>query len=192
MIELVARGSVVFVGLSIGGPIAQCGAHRRADLLRGLVLSNTAAKLGAAESWEARSDAVSAGGLDSIADAVMDRWFAPAFRATSALALWRAILTRTSASGCVAACAALAGADQTLHSAAPRLPTMVIAGAQDGASMADVVRSTADLIPGATYHEISGAGHLPPVETPAAGCWAMPMSTGPRRPRPISTRRFRR
>ena len=51
-----------------------------------------------------------------------------------------------------------------------RVPTLAIAGAQDGASTPDQVRATADLIPGAIFHTIPGAGHLPPVETPAA--WA--------------------
>lgn len=170
LIEAVARGPVVFVGLSIGGLIGQAAASQRPDLLRALVLSNTAARLGTAESWQARIDAVLADGLDSIADAVMERWFAAPFRATPDLALWRAMLTRTPARGYIAACAALAGTDQTEATRALRLPTLVIAGSQDGASPSAVVKATADLIPGAEFHEIAGAGHLPCVETP--GEWA--------------------
>lgn len=78
---------MVFVGLSIGGLIGQVVAHRRPDLVRALVLSNTAARLGTAESWQARINAVIDGGLDSIADAVMERWFAAPFRATPELTL---------------------------------------------------------------------------------------------------------
>lgn len=170
VIEQVARGPVVFVGLSIGGLIAQVVASRRPDLVRALVLSNTAAKLGTAESWQARINAVIDGGLDSIADAVMERWFAPAFRASPDCALWRAMLTRTPARGYTAACAALAGADQTEATRALRLPTMVIAGSEDGASPSALVRATAGLIAGAGFHEIPGAGHLPCVEAPAQ--WA--------------------
>ncbi|WP_323041307.1 3-oxoadipate enol-lactonase [Gemmobacter sp.] len=170
VIEQVARGPVVFVGLSIGGLIAQVVAAERPDLVRALVLSNTAAKLGSADSWQARIRAVTDHGLPHIADAVMERWFAPAFRATSALALWRNMLIRTPAQGYVAACAALAGADQTAATAALRLPALVIAGEADGASPPGVVEATARLIPGADYRLIPGAGHLPPVETPAA--WA--------------------
>jgi 3-oxoadipate enol-lactonase len=167
VIDEVARGPVVFVGLSIGGLIGQRVASRRPDLVRALVLSNTAARLGTPESWQARINAVIDGGLDSIADAVMERWFAPAFRATPELALWRAMLTRTPARGYTAACAALAGADQTDATKALRLPTLVIAGSEDGASPSQLVKATADMIPGAAFHEIPGAGHLPCVETPA-------------------------
>lgn len=170
VIEAFAHRPVVFVGLSIGGLIGQVVAHRRPDLVRALVLSNTAARLGTAESWQTRINAVNDGGLDSIADAVMERWFAAPFRASPELALWRAMLARTPAPGYTAACAALAGADQTAATATLRLPTLVIAGAEDGASPSALVKATADLIPDAAFHEIPGAGHLPCVEAPAA--WA--------------------
>lgn len=108
--------------------------------------------------------------MDSIADAVMERWFAPAFRATPELALWRTMLARTPAERFTAACAALAQADQTEATCALRLPLLAIAGSADGATPPDMVKATADLIPGATFHEIPGAGHLPCVE--ASARWA--------------------
>lgn len=95
LIESLGCGPVVFVGLSMGGLIAQVVASQRPDLLRALVLSNTAARLGSAESWQARIDAVSATGLAPIADAVMQRWFAAPFRASAQAALWRNMLLRT-------------------------------------------------------------------------------------------------
>jgi 3-oxoadipate enol-lactonase len=168
LIEAVVGGPVLMVGLSIGGLIAQRLASDRGDLVRALVLSNTAARLGTALSWQTRIDTVAAGGTPVIADAVMERWFAAPFRAQPGLALWRNMLARTSPEGYIAACRALAGADQSRATAALRLPTLVIAGDQDGASPPDQVRATADLIQGAEFHLIPGAGHLPCVETPAA------------------------
>ncbi len=170
VIEHIARGPVVFVGLSIGGLIGQMVASHRPDLIRALVLSNTAAKLGTAQGWADRIAAIGASGVEGIADTVMERWFAPAFRATPALTLWRTMLTRTPAAGYIAACHALATADQRDAATALRLPVLVIAGSQDGASPPALVRDTAALIPGATFQEIPGAGHLPCVETPAE--WA--------------------
>lgn len=170
VIEAFARGPAVLVGLSMGGLIAQAVASHRPDLALALVLSNTAAKLGTAESWQVRLAAVEAGGVASIADAVMERWFAAPFRATAELALWRQMLANASAAGYIAACQALASADQRAATAALRCPTLVIGGSEDGASPPEVVRATAALIPGATYREIDGAGHLPCVEAPQA--WA--------------------
>ena len=170
LIEQVAGGPVVFVGLSIGGMIGQALAASRGDLLRALVLSNTAARLGTPETWATRIAAVQAGGTEAIADAMMDRWFAPAFRATPALAPWRNMLARSDARGYADACAALAAADLTADTARLRLPTLAIAGAADGASPPDLVQATAGLIRGAAFHTLPDAGHLPCVETPDA--WA--------------------
>jgi 3-oxoadipate enol-lactonase len=170
VIEQVANGPVVFVGLSIGGLIAQRVAHRRPDLVRALVLSNTAARLGTRESWQARINAVIDHGMEYIADGVMERWFGPAFRQSDEMTLWRTMLARTPARGYTAACAALSGADQTEATRSLRQPTLVIAGEADGATPAAVVQATAALIPKADFHILPGAGHSPCVETPAA--WA--------------------
>lgn len=170
VIEAQGNSPVVFVGLSIGGLIGQVVASQRPDLLRALVLSNTAARLGTAESWQARIDAVTAQGLSHVADAVMERWFAAPFRNSPACALWRNMLLRTPVEGYLSACYALANADQHMATAALRLPTLVIAGTEDGATPPDAVQATAARIPGSSFHAIPGAGHLPCIETPAA--WA--------------------
>ncbi len=49
---------MVFVGLSIGGLIGQSLAARRPELLRGLVISNSAAKIGEAAMWQDRIAAI--------------------------------------------------------------------------------------------------------------------------------------
>lgn len=170
LIEAVAGGPVVFVGLSVGGMIGQALAHRHPHLVRALILSNTAARMGTPEAWQARIATVRADGVGAIGDAVMERWFAPAFRATPALALWRTMLVRSDADGYVATCAAIAGADLTNDTARLTLPVLAIAGEADGASPPQVVQDTAALIRGASFQVIPGAGHLPCVETPAA--WA--------------------
>ncbi len=168
LIAALALRPVVFVGLSIGGLIAQQVAAARPDLVRALVLSNTAARIGTAEAWNARIAAVKTGGIDAIADAVMDRWFAPDFRASPAVQPWRNMLTRTPVTGYIAACTAIAQADLSAQTAALRLPALVIAGENDGATPPDLVQATAALIPGAVFQMIPKAGHLPPVETPQA------------------------
>lgn len=163
LIDHATRGPVVFVGLSIGGLIAQAVAARRP--LAGLVLSNTAAKLGTADGWDARVAAIGEGGLASISGAVMERWFAPGFAPVNP---WQRMMERTDPAGYIAACRALATADLTERTRKLDLPTLVIGGGADGAAPPDVVRATAALIKGAQYHEIPNVGHLPPVEAPLA------------------------
>lgn len=155
-----------FVGLSIGGMIGQQLASNRPDLVKALVLSNTAAKMGEPAMWAQRMDAVRAGGLSSIADAVLERWFSADFRQTAELSAWKSMLTRTPADGYAGCCAAIAGADLTETTRKLGQPVLCIGGSEDLASPPSLVRGTSDLIAGSQYVEISGAGHLPCVEAP--------------------------
>ncbi len=156
----------VFVGLSIGGMIAQGLAVKRLDLMRAMVLSNTAAKIGTPELWDARIADVESGGIEKLADAVMERWFSAPFRAQPELALWRNMLTRQEANGYIGCSAAISGTDFFTPTSGLRLPTLGIAGSEDGSTPPDLVRETTDLIPGSQFHLIRKAGHLPCVEQP--------------------------
>ena len=166
LIEHLGLPKAVFVGLSIGGLIAQSIAARRPELLRALVLSNTAVKIGNAEMWNTRIAAIEADGIGAIADGVMERWFAPVFRATPALRAWRNMLARTPADGYIAACRAINAADYTGSTSRLRLPALVFAGDCDGSTPPELVKATAALIPGAKYHCIRDAAHIPCVEKP--------------------------
>lgn len=157
---------ITFVGLSIGGLIGQGLAAARPDLLRALVLMDTAARIGTAEMWQARIAAVQKDGIAAMADAILERWFTPGFRAADpGFALWRNMLIRTSVAGYAGCCAAIAGADLTATTRALRLPVLALAGDQDGSTPPDLVRATADLC-GAAFHLVPDAGHIPCVEQP--------------------------
>ena len=158
--------SCVFVGLSIGGMIGQSLAGLRPDLIRAMVLSNTAAKMGEPSVWNQRIASIQSGGMASMTEAILSRWFSPAFVASPGVIRWRHMLQRTPADGYIACCSAIAGADLSKQAASLQLPVMGIAGSEDGASPPDVVEATIRLIENATYHVIDGAGHLPCVEKP--------------------------
>ena len=156
-------------GLSVGGMIAQRLAAARPDLVRGLVLMDTAHRIGSAETWQQRIDAVrSPAGIGGIADAVMERWFARDFRERrpDELAGWRNMLTRTPVEGYAACCTAIRDADLTASTAALRVPTLCLVGEEDGATPPALVEELAGLIPGASYVVVPTAGHLPCVEQP--------------------------
>jgi 3-oxoadipate enol-lactonase len=159
----------VVVGLSIGGMIAQQLAATRPDLVRALILMDTAHRIGTAETWQARIDAVEAGGIAGIADAILERWFAAKFRATrpDELAGWRNMLTRTPKEGYVSCCAAIRDADLTASTRALRIPALCIVGEEDGATPPALIRELAGLIEGAGFRAVPEAGHLPCVEQPA-------------------------
>ena len=156
----------VFVGLSVGGMIAQGLAAKRPDQLRAMVLSNTGAKIGTAELWADRIEDVRKGGIQALADPVMERWFSREFRQTDELAAWRNMLIRQPAEGYIGFSAAISDADFHATTARLTLPTLGIAGSEDGAAPPDLVRETVALVSGSRLHLIRGAGHLPCVEKP--------------------------
>lgn len=166
LLDLLNVQDSVFVGLSIGGMIAQGLAIKRLDLVRAMVLSNTAAKIGNPPMWADRIQAIKAGGIECLADTVMARWFGAEFRATPELSLWRNMLTQQKDQGYIGCCAAISGTDFYTPTSGLRLPTLGIAGSEDGSTPPDLVRETVNLIPGSSFHLIRKAGHLPCVEKP--------------------------
>lgn len=162
--------SAIIVGLSVGGVIAQGLAAARPDLVKAVVLSNTAHKIGTQDSWNARIDTVMANGIGHIGDAVMKLWFTPAFHKnhTEDLAGCRNMLVRTPVEGYAGTCAALRDADMTASTKALKIPVLCIGGDQDGSTPPDLVRSMAALITGAEFVIIPGSGHIPCIEQPEA------------------------
>jgi 3-oxoadipate enol-lactonase len=166
LLEALSVRDCVCVGLSIGGMIAQGLAAKRLDLIRAVVLSNTAPKIGTREMWAERIAIAETQGTGPMADAIMTRWFSKGFRETPQVSPWRRMVETTPGAGYAGCSAAIAGTDFYSTTGALRLPALVIAGSEDGSTPPDLVRELADLIPGARYELIRGAGHLPCVEAP--------------------------
>lgn len=156
----------MFVGLSVGGMVAQGLAVKRPDICRAIVLSNTAAKIGNPKLWQDRIDTVQSKGMGPLADGIMERWFGRDFLNDPDLAKWRAMLVATPPDGYAGVCAAIAGTDFYTPTSGMRIPALGIAGSEDGATPPDLVRETVDLIPGSQFHLMRRAGHLPCVEQP--------------------------
>jgi 3-oxoadipate enol-lactonase len=154
----------VVVGVSLGGLIAQGLAIKRLDLVRGVVLSNTAAKIGGPSLWQARIAEVSAGGLAPYAAGAMARQLGAGWQTSPSLRVLRQMLLATDVQGWIGAAHAVAGADFYTAVSSLHLPCLVIAGDRDGSTPPDLVRETADIIPNCEYHLMRGVGHLPMVE----------------------------
>jgi 3-oxoadipate enol-lactonase len=168
LLDVVGVGRATIVGLSIGGLIAQELYRQSSERVAALVLCDTAAKIGTDEVWDQRIDLAERGGIEALADAVMERWFTAHFRATRSteLAGMRAMLTRTPKQGYLAACGALKRADLRPYAGRIQAPTLCLVGDEDGSTPPALVEETAALIPGSRFEIIEGAGHLPNVEKP--------------------------
>lgn len=159
-----------FVGISIGGIIAQGLAAERKDLVRALVLSNTAVKIGTTAMWEARMDMVRKEGIEALTKPNMQRWFARETHRDHLPLVFRAaeIMEATPLQGYLGCMAAISDTDLFESTARLTLPTLVTAGSEDGSTPADLVRELADLIPGSQFKLIRKAGHMSPIEQPEA------------------------
>jgi 3-oxoadipate enol-lactonase len=168
LLDQVGVGRATIVGLSIGGLIAQELYRQNPERVAALVLCDTAAKIGADEVWDQRIAEVERGGIEALADGVLERWFTAHFRATRSaeLAGMRAMLTRTPRQGYLAACGALKRADLRPYTGSIQAPTLCLVGDEDGSTPVALVKETAALIPGSRFEIIAGAGHIPNVEKP--------------------------
>jgi 3-oxoadipate enol-lactonase len=165
LLDELRTDKVHFCGLSVGGVIGQWLGANAPERLRSLILCNTAAKIGTPESWNKRIADVEQHGLASITEAVLERWFTPAFRLASpdAVAPFRAMLHANNPRGYVLVCAAIRDMDQRSLVQEIRVPTCVIAGEHDPGTTLDDGKFLQSQIPGATLVSLLAA-HISNVE----------------------------
>ncbi|MET8202115.1 3-oxoadipate enol-lactonase [Micromonospora taraxaci] len=159
---------VHYAGLSLGGMVGMWLAAHAPDRVRRMVLLCTSASLGPPGQWHQRAATVKGSGLPAIADAVVARWFTPAF-ATSrpdVVAGHRAMLTATSPDGYAACCEAIAAMDLRPDLGRITAPTLVVAGADDRATPVEHAREIVGGIPRARLAVVGAAAHLANVEQP--------------------------
>lgn len=123
-----------FCGLSIGGLTGQWLGVHAGKRLDKIVLCATAAKIGTAEGWAARIEAVKADGLDALVPATAERWFSQSFNASHAFDVANVLkgFAATSLGGYVGCCAALAAADLRNDLEWIVNPLLAISGQDDG------------------------------------------------------------
>ena len=168
LMDLLELKNAIICGLSVGGLIAQGLYHKRPDLVRALILSDTAAKIGNDAMWNERIAAIEADGLHAITDSVMERWFTQSFRQddNSEYFGYRNMFERMPQQGYVGTAIAIRECDFTQQAKNILVPTMMVVGEEDASTPPELVLKTARLIPEARYQPISKCGHLPCIEKP--------------------------
>lgn len=166
-----ALGPACFVGCSLGGMVAQGVALQAPELVRGLLLANTAHTMDekGAEVMRGRAEAA-AKGLDRTIDQDMARWFSEPFRQTHPTTVET---VRTWALGNDPATVAygwraIAGLNYQNRLSTITQPVLVTTGTLDPASPPEAARRTAAAFANGRYVEIADCGHFSPIEHPAA------------------------
>ncbi|MES1926206.1 alpha/beta fold hydrolase [Salinisphaera sp. T31B1] len=166
-----------FVGTSIGGVIGQQLLCQAPGRLNNVVLTNTGPVIGSPQAWAERATAVRSQGLAAMADSISARWFgkALAVREPSARPGWALQLAHTDAESYARCCELLAEADfRGLLAGRSAGPIRLVAGDEDVATPVSSLETLGDELGGAPVEMLSGVGHVPSVEAPAALCERLP------------------
>ena len=171
---------VVMGGLSMGGYIALALAVKHPKRLRALMLMDTRAEADSAEAAAGREalarQVEAAGNPEAAVTAMMPKLFGQKTRERRADLVARVSdrMRLTSPMGIAGALRGMASRpDRTADLGRITLPTLVLAGAEDVLTPPDGMRRLAGAMPNARFVEIPDAGHLAPLENPAAANEAM-------------------
>lgn len=169
--EVFAKGGgpVHFVGLSMGGMVAQGLAARYPHLVKSIVVANSAMQYDdtAKALWRARIDTVNRKGMSVVIEMLLSRWFQPAFREANptTIAEVTKILLANDPLAYARTCAAIANIDFSRSNPTVACPTHVIAGTRDEATPPALSDAIAASIPNARLASIEAA-HISAVEAP--------------------------
>lgn len=169
LLDALGIGRVAFCGLSKGGMVGMWLGANAPDRVERLALCNTSARMEPASAWDDRIRAVREGGMAAIVDAVLARWFTPAFRKSrpDAVEPVRRMLLSTPPEGYAACCAAIRDMDQREAIRAIGAPALVVVGEHDPATPPVHGRLIAERIAGAALVGLPAA-HLSNIEAAPA------------------------
>lgn len=158
-----------YVGLSMSVPIGLAAYGQAPERFTGLILVDGQAKSAptGAAFWAERMALAEAEGMPVLAAATVRRWLRPERLGTSLAADLEAMIAATPLDGFLAAAAALEAYDQSAVLARVAVPTLLVAGAEDGV-MPETMRGLAAVVSNARFEAISDAGHVPVFERPEA------------------------
>ena len=156
-----------YVGVSLGGMVGLwLAAHAPARITR-LVAVCSSAHLPPPEPWAQRAAKVlAAGDVAAVADAVLARWFTPAYARSHPEVLgWVAAMLRgTPAAGYAACCGVIERLDLRGELARITAPTLVVGAAGDHAIEPEHSRAIAAGVAGARLEVLSDGAHLAAIE----------------------------
>ena len=169
---LAIREPIVLCGLSMGGYVSWQFGLRHRERLAKLILCDTRAIADTPEAAANRiglADRVQKEGPAFVAETMLPKLFAPATIEAHApcVEATRQVILRTDPKGIAAASRGMAQRpDVTPWLARFDMPTLVLGGQHDAISTPAEMRGFAQQMPSARFVEISGAGHMTPLEKP--------------------------
>ena len=164
---------VHLIGISFGGMIAQATVLAYPDLVRSLSLIGTASRFSedGRTAMRGRAEAIRKGGMASILQSSLERWFTPKTIQRRPDLIDRVTKTVLSDDPTVqAAIWDLIADDFDVHDRLSeiRCPTLVLVGEQDPSTPVSAASALADGIVGAEMQILSATSHMATIESPDA------------------------
>lgn len=165
---------VIFIGLSLGGMVAQSLAARYPNLVSACVIANSAEYYddSVKKMWSDRVEKVRQYGVSSISEMALERWFTPEYLMSEneqvklKVASIKKDLDSFNANSYALSCAAVAGVDCREGNKLIEIPTLVLLGRRDQATPPALSEMIHKNIRNSKLAEIDAA-HLSAVEKPA-------------------------
>jgi 3-oxoadipate enol-lactonase / 4-carboxymuconolactone decarboxylase len=161
-------GRLYYAGDSLGGAVGLQALLDAPDRILAAVLLCTGAKIGTAEGWRERAARVRASGTTVVVNQSVERWFAPGFLEREPQVGGRLLesLRAADAEAYALACEALADFDVRSQLGKIAVPVLAVAGAEDFATPADLLREIADGVQRGRLLILDRVAHLAPAEAP--------------------------
>jgi len=159
-----------FVGLSMGGMIAQQLGARFPERILSLALCDTASEMPPRAMWEERLAIARSQGTAGLVDSTIQRWFTAPFiaRDPQSVGLVRRMILNTGTEGFIACASAVRDMAQTTMLLQVKTPTLVLVGRHDPACSVEKAMVIHRMIDGAQLVIIEEAAHLSNIEQPQA------------------------
>jgi len=161
---------VSFCGLSIGGAVGMWLGANAPERIDRLVVACSSARFATRDTWIERAATVRAEGTESVADAVVSRWFTPWFAEEEPRVVrrFRDMIAATPAEGYAGCCDALREWDFGDELGRVEPPTLVLVGEHDPVASLTDAEVLFERIPDARLTVIDGVAHLANIPQPEA------------------------
>ena len=168
LLDALAIESVHFVGLSLGGIIAQQFAVKYPALLKSIALCDTSSLIGPMELWDGRIGTAESEGLEAMIGPTLERWLTKPFRDAHPGEVEKisAMFCNTDVAGFVGCSHAIRVTDNNPILVQISVPTIIIVGEDDGGTPVPMSEILHAGIPGSDLVVIQQAAHLSNVEQP--------------------------
>ncbi len=157
---------VHFLGLSMGGMIAQLLAAKHPARLRSVSLCDTACHLPPESAWDDRIALALGKGTAAFVKPMTERWLTQPYRDSHPAQMERmgAMISRTAVDGLVGCAHAIKKMNQASILSAVKMPTLIVVGEQDVGTPVSAAEFLHREIQGSKLVVIKNAGHLPNIE----------------------------